>query len=114
MTQGTHEPFSVLDMFSIGVGPRSSHTVGPMRAAHVFVESLVDSGMVGGVARVRVVLYGSLAMTGRGHGTDRAIAAGLEGALPQSVDTAHMLTIRDEYADNPRMMLGGVQSIGFD
>lgn len=114
MTQGTHEPFSVLDMFSIGVGPSSSHTVGPMRAAHVFVESLVDSGMVGGVARVRVVLYGSLAMTGRGHGTDRAIAAGLEGALPQSVDTAHMLTIRDEYADNPRMMLGGVQSIGFD
>lgn len=114
MTQGTHEPFSVLDMFSIGVGPSSSHTVGPMRAAHVFVESLVDSGMVGGVARVRVVLYGSLAMTGRGHGTDRAIAAGLEGALPQSVDTAHMLTIRYEYADNPRMMLGGVQSIGFD
>ena len=79
--------FSILDMFSIGVGPSSSHTVGPMRAAHAFVASLAECGLLDGVHRVRVTLYGSLSLTGLGHGTDRAAVAGLEGHLPETVDT---------------------------
>ena len=63
--------FSVLDMFTIGVGPSSSHTVGPMCAAQAFASSLEESGAVSRVGRIRVVLYGSLSLTGLGHGTDR-------------------------------------------
>ena len=74
--------FSVLDMFTIGVGPSSSHTVGPMCAAQAFASSLEESGDVSRVGRIRVVLYGSLSLTGLGHGTDRAILAGLEGNVP--------------------------------
>jgi L-serine dehydratase len=78
---------SVFDMFKIGIGPSSSHTVGPMRAARAFVRGLADDGLLPGVARVRVELFGSLGATGRGHGTDRAVILGLEGADPETVDT---------------------------
>ena len=64
--------FSILEMFKIGVGPSSSHTVGPMVAAHEFVTALERDGSLERVGRVRTVLYGSLALTGLGHGTDRA------------------------------------------
>lgn len=110
MMDGT---FSVLDMFTIGVGPSSSHTVGPMRAANAFVSSLAESAVIGQVTHIRVVLYGSLAMTGRGHGTDRAVAAGLEGCLPADVDTARMLTIAQQYEHTDRMMLNGTHAIEF-
>ena len=74
---------SVFDLFKIGIGPSSSHTVGPMRAAARFVERwLEEKGVLDRVARVRAELYGSLAMTGRGHGTDKAVLMGLEGAAP--------------------------------
>ena len=62
---------SVFDMFKIGIGPSSSHTVGPMRAARTFARGLADDGLLPGVARVRVELFGSLGATGRGHGSDR-------------------------------------------
>ena len=88
--------FSILEMFKIGVGPSSSHTVGPMVAACKFVESLEHTGTLDRVSRVRTVLYGSLALTGLGHGTDRATVAGLEGNMPQTVDTDHVNTIRHE------------------
>ena len=71
--------FSVLDMFTIGVGPSSSHTVGPMCAAQAFASSLEESGAVSRVGRIRVVLYGSLSLTGLGHGTDRALLGGIMG-----------------------------------
>lgn len=106
--------FSVLDMFSIGVGPSSSHTVGPMRAAHAFVVSLHECGVLDGVVRVRVTLYGSLSLTGLGHGTDRAAVAGLEGALPENVDTDHLLRVREECERSGALWLNGTHRIAFD
>ena len=82
---------SVFDLFSIGIGPSSSHTVGPMRAARTFAQGLVDDRLIGTVDRIRAELYGSLAATGRGHGSDRAIVLGLEGETPEQVDTATVL-----------------------
>jgi L-serine dehydratase len=75
----------VFDLFSIGIGPSSSHTVGPMRAAAVFAEELKGSGVLAGVASLRVDLYGSLAATGHGHGTMTAILLGLEGFHPELI-----------------------------
>jgi L-serine dehydratase len=79
---------SVFDLFSIGIGPSSSHTVGPMRAARTFAQGLSDDAALSAVARVRVELFGSLGATGRGHGSDRAVILGLEGERPETVDTA--------------------------
>ncbi len=79
---------SVFDMFKIGIGPSSSHTVGPMRAARAFACGLADDGLLPGVTRVRAELFGSLGATGRGHGSDHAVILGLEGADPETVDTA--------------------------
>ena len=75
----------VFDLFSVGIGPSSSHTVGPMRAAAVFAEELTGMGVLGGVASLRVDLYGSLAATGHGHGTMTAILLGLEGFHPELI-----------------------------
>jgi len=77
---------SVFELFTIGIGPSSSHTVGPMRAARRFAERLATDGMLDHTARVEVELFGSLAATGRGHGTDRAILMGLEGETPEGID----------------------------
>jgi len=77
---------SVFDMFKIGIGPSSSHTVGPMRAASTFTRRLEEKGLLRKVARVQITLYGSLAFTGRGHGTDSAVLLGLSGELPERVD----------------------------
>jgi L-serine dehydratase len=82
---------SVFDLFSIGIGPSSSHTVGPMRAAGTFARGLQQDGLLAQVGRVRVELFGSLGATGRGHGSDRAVILGLEGARPEDVDTATVL-----------------------
>lgn len=106
--------FSILEMFKIGVGPSSSHTVGPMVAACKFVESLEYTGTLGRVSRVRTVLYGSLALTGLGHGTDRATVAGLEGNMPQTVDTDHVNTIRHECEASGELLLAGKHRIDFD
>jgi len=78
---------SVFDLFSIGIGPSSSHTVGPMRAANQFVERLQSDGLLDRVERIKAELYGSLGATGKGHGSDRAVMLGFEGNLPESVDT---------------------------
>jgi L-serine dehydratase len=79
---------SVFDLFSIGIGPSSSHTVGPMRAARTFAVGLADDGLLDRVTRVRVELFGSLGATGHGHGSAQAVIAGLEGELPETVDTS--------------------------
>ena len=79
---------SVFDLFSIGIGPSSSHTVGPMRAARTFALGLESSGLLSSVARIRGELFGSLGATGHGHGSDRAVVLGFEGETPESVDTA--------------------------
>ncbi|HET7370848.1 MAG TPA: L-serine ammonia-lyase [Gammaproteobacteria bacterium] len=77
---------SIYDIFKIGVGPSSSHTVGPMRAARQFLLDLRERGLLQNVTRVQTQLYGSLALTGKGHGTDRAILLGLSGETPDGVD----------------------------
>ena len=91
---------SLFDLFKIGIGPSSSHTVGPMRAARRFVVELETAGLLRETARVMVELYGSLALTGLGHGTDRAILLGLTGEQPDKVDPAAIdgivRTIREE------------------
>src|SRR5450830_2112029 len=77
---------SVFDLFKIGIGPSSSHTVGPMRAAARFVEGLRRDDLLSATTCVKVELYGSLGATGKGHGTDKAVLLGLEGEEPDQVD----------------------------
>jgi L-serine dehydratase len=79
---------SLFDIFKIGIGPSSSHTVGPMKAARDFVSSLLSCGLLASTRRIEVQLYGSLALAGKGHGTDRAVILGLCGEAPESVDPA--------------------------
>jgi L-serine dehydratase len=77
---------SALDLFTIGIGPSSSHTVGPMRAARRFMRIIEEQGHAANLARLSCDLYGSLAATGKGHGTDHAIVLGFLGEEPESVD----------------------------
>src|SRR6266705_1104700 len=77
---------SAFDLFKVGIGPSSSHTVGPMKAAGMFARGLRDDGLLPRVRTVRVALYGSLGLTGRGHGSDKAVLLGLEGEQPATVD----------------------------
>jgi L-serine dehydratase len=79
---------SVFDLFSIGIGPSSSHTVGPMRAARMFAKRLDNEDLIGEVAKIRAELFGSLGATGHGHGTPKAVLLGLEGQAPATVDVA--------------------------
>ncbi len=106
---------SVFDLFKIGIGPSSSHTVGPMRAAARFVQRWLDQGgVLERVARVQVELYGSLAMTGRGHGTDKAVLLGLEGHWPDRVDPDAIGAIIARVRDSKQLNLGGRHAIAFD
>ena len=77
---------SVFELFKIGVGPSSSHTVGPMKAAAAFAAGLVERGAIERVATVEARLFGSLAFTGKGHATDKAVILGLSGLTPDTVD----------------------------
>ncbi|KRE27274.1 serine ammonia-lyase [Mycobacterium sp. Soil538] len=103
---------SVFDLFSIGIGPSSSHTVGPMRAAHRFAERL--RGSLDEVARVRVELFGSLGATGAGHGTPGAVMLGLEGAQPESVDPDAARQRIAAIEREGRLRLAGQQPVEFD
>ncbi|PWK88515.1 L-serine ammonia-lyase [Fulvimonas soli] len=106
---------SVFDLFKIGIGPSSSHTVGPMRAAARFGERwLEEKGALGRVARVRAELYGSLAMTGRGHGTDKAVLLGFEGQHPDTVDPDAIPGILERIRATGRLLLLGKHAIDFD
>src|SRR4051812_48446132 len=97
----------VFDLFSIGIGPSSSHTVGPMRAAAVFAEELKSSGKLDSVASLRVDLYGSLAATGHGHGTMTAILLGLEGFHPELILPDEVETRLAAIADTGTLQLAG-------
>lgn len=106
---------SVFDLFKIGIGPSSSHTIGPMRAAARFVERwLDDAGTLARVARVRVELYGSLALTGRGHGTDKAVIMGLEGQWPDRIDPDAIPVALERIRGERCIRLGGTHEIDFD
>ncbi|HET9649226.1 MAG TPA: serine dehydratase beta chain, partial [Microlunatus sp.] len=105
---------SVFDLFSIGIGPSSSHTVGPMRAAGRFVRTLERDALLDRTTRVRSELFGSLGATGHGHGSDRAVLWGLEGEDPESIDTASAPARAAEILASQRIRLIGRHEIDFD
>jgi len=105
---------SVFELFKIGIGPSSSHTVGPMKAARAFVADLSAGGLLGRTVRVRADLFGSLAWTGKGHGTDKAVILGLAGMEPATVDpdaaeAAFLTACTDKTLD-----LAGRRTVAFD
>lgn len=102
---------SVFDLFSVGIGPSSSHTVGPMRAAAMFVEKL--GARVSEVDRVHVELFGSLGATGHGHGSPKAVFLGLEGNHPEEVDPTVAAARVEEIVSGKRLKLGGAHEIDF-
>ncbi len=104
---------SVFDLFKIGIGPSSSHTVGPMRAAAAFARALRDEGLIGDTDAVRVELYGSLSATGRGHGTDKAVMLGLEGHEPESVDVEQIEPTLARIRETGELRLPGGKAIPF-
>jgi len=105
---------SVFDLFKIGIGPSSSHTVGPMRAAHAFVQRLQRQGALAQVARLRCQLFGSLGATGIGHASDRAVILGLAGHAPDTVDVNAVDAIIAEVNNSQQLLLNGEQRIVFD
>jgi L-serine dehydratase len=105
---------SVLDIFKIGIGPSSSHTMGPMNAACAFVDDLAGLGLLERTARVGAQVYGSLALTGKGHCTDRAVLLGLEGRRPDTLDPAAMEPALERIRTSGRLRLRGTHEIEFD
>ena len=105
---------SVFDLFRIGIGPSSPHTVGPMKAARMFVERLRREGMLRRVARIKAELYGSLGSTGKGHGSDTAIVLGLAGHEPDTVDTTRVPAIVADARRHGRLTLHTGHQVGFD
>jgi L-serine dehydratase len=105
---------SVFDIFKVGIGPSSSHTMGPMRAAQEFISGLKRDGLLSATEEIAVRLYGSLALTGVGHGTDRAVLAGLEGALPESVDPDQLEETVRRIRATGRIRLLSEHEIAFD
>ncbi|HMP63420.1 MAG TPA: serine dehydratase beta chain, partial [Phenylobacterium sp.] len=97
----------VFDLFKLGVGPSSSHTMGPMSAAGAFLDQLSDQGLLARAARVETHLYASLAMTGRGHATDRAVILGLAGFRPATIDPDAAEAALARIAQEGRLTLGG-------
>ncbi|ULT43049.1 hypothetical protein KRR40_05855 [Niabella defluvii] len=102
-----YEPISVFDMLKIGVGPSSSHTLGPWRAAERFVGELEAKGLLDGVTQLKVLLYGSLAKTGVGHGTDIAVQMGLCGHDPVTFDVAQITPAVEQIAVKQQILLAG-------
>ena len=105
---------SAFDLYSVGIGPSSSHTVGPMRAAKRFADGLVESGRVGDVRRVRAELFGSLGATGHGHGSPKAVVLGLEGEDPATVDTDLAEGRLDAIRSAGTLRLAGTTQVEFD
>ncbi len=105
---------SLFELFKIGIGPSSSHTMGPMRAALRFARELESTGRTFQTASIRVDLYGSLALTGLGHGTDRAILLGLSGQTPEGVDPIHIEAMLSGIRAARKLQLPGHHTIAFD
>ncbi|KAI1384065.1 serine dehydratase alpha chain-domain-containing protein [Hypoxylon trugodes] len=101
-----HAVISTFDLFSIGIGPSSSHTVGPMRAGGIFVADLVEAGLLDKVHKIRISIYGSLALTGEGHMTPSALLLGLESADVESVDTSYVPIRFAQIKEDKKLFLG--------
>ena len=110
----SYEPISVFDIFKIGIGPSSSHTLGPWRAAQRFVQSLKEKNYLEEVLNIEVLLYGSLAKTGHGHGTDIAVQLGLSGDDPVTFDVNNITAKINDIASMKKILLGGSHEIDFD
>src|SRR5687768_8369028 len=104
---------SAFDLFKVGIGPSSSHTVGPMRAASSFASRLRDEGLLGRVAGVRCELFGSLGATGHGHGSVKAVVLGLEGERPDQVDPAAAEPRVESIRREGKLALAGEHPIAF-
>ena len=104
---------SLFQIFSIGIGPSSSHTVGPMRAAKRFIDDIDENGRLDEVANIRIELFGSLAMTGVGHGTDFAVLLGIEGENPETCDPADVQHRLQFIVNNCTINLHGKRTISF-
>lgn len=105
---------SVFNLFSIGIGPSSSHTVGPMRAARLFALHAEQSNFLQNIGSVKVDLYGSLALTGKGHATDMAILLGLEGETPEHIDPAQVSHLVNQIRSSKTLRLLGQHPIPFE
>lgn len=105
---------STFDIFSIGIGPSSSHTVGPMLAANDFVNNCVKKNLLNYISRVEVKLYGSLALTGKGHATDKAILLGLEGFCPETIDPSTISLRIQTIINTSRLNLNSKETINFN
>ena len=105
---------SAFDLYSVGIGPSSSHTVGPMRAAKRFADGLAESGRLDDVRRIRAELFGSLGATGHGHGSPKAVVLGLEGEDPATTDTDRAEGRLDEIRAAGTLLLAGTRSVPFD
>ena len=104
---------SVFDLFKIGIGPSSSHTVGPMRAARLFALRLQQEGLLPRVQRVQADLYGSLGATGKGHGSDKAVLLGLLGHEPDTVEVEAIPALLKAVRDSGRLKLAGAHAVEF-
>jgi L-serine dehydratase len=105
---------SVFDLFSVGIGPSSSHTVGPMRGANIFANSVAAAGLIDATVRLRCELFGSLGATGKGHGSDRAVLMGLEGELPEAIDPATIAKRVAALRETRSLRVLGEHPIAFD
>ena len=104
---------SVFDMFSIGIGPSSSHTVGPMKAAKLFAENLADKGLLNQVTRAKAELFGSLGQTGIGHGTGKAVILGLSGEAPETIPVESIENILENVVNSQKINLLGQHTVDF-
>ena len=109
-----HEAISVFDMFKVGIGPSSSHTLGPWRAAERFANMLRDQGLVFKVKRLEILLFGSLAKTGKGHGTDVAVQLGLSGEDPVTFDPDQLHSKIHDIREMKLLVLAGQHEVSFD
>src|SRR5690606_12550416 len=109
----TKETISVFDILKIGVGPSSSHTLGPWRAAQRFIKQLEDQQLIDEVEQIQVLLYGSLAKTGKGHGTDIAVTLGIHGEDPVSIDVNTITPTMQNIKSEGKIRLNGLREIPF-
>jgi len=104
---------SVFDLFKVGIGPSSSHTVGPMRAANIFINQLNELSLLNNVQHITITLYGSLSATGVGHNTDSALQLGLMGYDPETIDTNQTQSIIEQIREHEKICLLGKHEISF-
>jgi len=104
---------SVFDMFSIGIGPSSSHTVGPMKAAKLFIDELKEQTLLSNVDRVKCELFGSLGQTGIGHGTGKAVILGLSGETPEDIQVNSIERILAQVVESQKIQLDGTHTVNF-